>query len=495
MAGLVGFGAYVPEQRITSKEIQSVWPAAGRVPGIQTKAVTDYDEDVVTMGVTAAERAFAQTGVDPKKVGAVYFASTSTPCEEKSAAAVVQTVLGIPSEAVPVDISRSTRAGTIALQTCLSQVESGQISLGLVIAADSRLAPGGDMLEHSQGAGAVALLIGNDGIVAKVLGWSSASSEYTTIWRPAGEKFLRRHDDARVERESSYQRTVLKAGKDLLNRLSLTANDISHLAGSEPDGACLQKLSKPLGIASETLNIANIAPRIGDIGTASALIGLVSVLLSGKPGEKCLLLSYGPGIGSDACVVELTANIVERRNNSLSLDQIITEGRKINYPAYAKLVGVIPVALPLPDPISGYSSQPNMYREAEYVLGLTAQVCRKCGSLNFPYRDYCIDCRGQEFDRVKLPRRGKLVTFNIQYVMAIGPEEGPIVVGTIKLDGAAGERGGKVASAMVTCDVSKVHIGMPVELVFRRCGIELGIPKYGYKFQPIADSPATERGE
>jgi uncharacterized OB-fold protein len=101
--------------------------------------------------------------------------------------------------------------------------------------------------------------------------------------------------------------------------------------------------------------------------------------------------------------------------------------------------------------------------------------------------------RGQEFEKVKLPRRGKLVTYNIQHILAIGPEEGPLLVGTARLDGAEGVRGGKVATCMIDTDLSEAKIGMPVELILRRCGIELGIPKYGYKFKPIVED--SRKGE
>jgi hydroxymethylglutaryl-CoA synthase len=490
--GIVGYGAYVPEWRIAAKEINSAWPTSMRVPGIQSKAVTDVDEDVITMAVMAAERAFSHAEVKAEEVEAIYLASTSAPCDDKSGAAIIQTVLGLSNQVVPVDITHSTRAGTIALKACLNQVQSGQISLGLVIAADNRVASGGDMLEYSQGAGAVALLIGKKGIIAEISGWFSATNEFTNVWRPYGETFLRRHDDNRVERELGYLRTVVNTGENLLNQLNLAGKDLNYLAAAEPDGKCLQAVAKSLGMAAESSTAANIAPGIGDTGTAAPFLGLASVLGQGNPGEKAVVISYGSGCGSDAFALEMKAPILEKRQRTISFEQVIAGGRNLSYPAYAKRVGIISVPMMLPDPISAFATQPSMLREAEYILGLTALKCKKCGSLNFPYRDYCIDCRGQEFTKVKLPRRGKLVTYNIQHVLPISPEEGPLVVGTIKLDGAQGVRGGKVSSAMISCDPALVSFGMTLELVFRRCGMEQGLPKYGYKFQPVAET--TEGG-
>ncbi|MCL6559825.1 MAG: hydroxymethylglutaryl-CoA synthase [Firmicutes bacterium] len=487
MAGIIGYGVYIPGLRIAAKEIKMVWPVAGGVPGVKEKAVADFDEDTVTMAVTAAERALANAGIGAEKVEAVYVASTSAPCEEKSMAAVIQTVLGVPSGALSVDLGRSTRAGTLALMNCLAQVRAGDIKLGLVIASENRLARAGDMLEQSLGAGAVALVVGNERTIAEVLGSATFTTEFTSTWRPCGEKYLRRHDDVRLEREYGFQRAAVKAGQTLLARLGLTGEVFNYLATAEPDGRIIQTVAKMLRLPAEAAGPANLAPVVGDTGTVAPLLGLAAILEQGKQGEKALVISYGSGAGSDALAVELTGELAVKKEFSKALAEITGNRTYLNYHAYAKRVGLLPVPPALPDPLSGYGNQPGMLRDAEYLLALKALECESCGSLNYPYRDYCIDCRSQSFREVRLPRRGRIVTYNVQYVSPIGPEEPPVVVCTVKLDGAGGVRGGKVSGAMVMVDPARVRVGLPVELVFRRCGEELGLPKYGYKFKPLTN--------
>ncbi len=494
MAGIVGYGAYVPGLRISTKEIKAVWPAAGSVPGIKEKAVADFDEDVITMSVMAAERALAHAGVGAEEVDALYVATTSAPYEEKSVAAVIQTVLGVSAEALAVDFGRTTRAGTAALINCLAQIKAGEINLGLVIAGDNRLARAGDLLEQSLGAAAVALVVGKEKVIAEVFGTASFTNEFTNQWRPYGEKLLRRHDDPRLEREYGYQRAVVRAGQSLLARLGLPGTAFHYLATAEPDGRSIQGVAKALGLPAEAAGLANLAPFIGDTGTASPFLGLVAVLEQGKPADKALVISYGSGAGSDALAVALTEEITVQKQRALTLAEVTREKVSLNYPAYAKRVGLLPVPPALPDPISGYLTQPGMLRDAEYLLGLSALECTECGSLNYPHRDYCIDCRSQSFKQVKLPRRGRVVTYNVQYVSPIGPEEVPVVVCTVKLDGAGGVRGGKVSGAMVAVDPAQVKVGLSVELVFRRCGEELGLPKYGYKFKPLPETGNAGRG-
>jgi len=139
----------------------------------------------------------------------------------------------------------------------------------------------------------------------------------------------------------------------------------------------------------------------------------------------------------------------------------------------------------LPEPMSAIVTQPSGEREKDYELKLKALECKGCGSLNFPKRHYCIDCRGEEFEEVPLPRRGNIITFNFQYVVAVSPEQAPIPICTAKMEGAKGQYGGNVSSMMTDCKPEDVTVGGKVELIFRRCGQELGLVRYGYKFRPV----------
>jgi hydroxymethylglutaryl-CoA synthase len=83
MAGIVGYGAYVPRNRITSEEIALQW---GKVPEtirrglmIEEKSVPGHDEDTITISVAAARDAIARAGIEPARIGAVYIGSESHP--------------------------------------------------------------------------------------------------------------------------------------------------------------------------------------------------------------------------------------------------------------------------------------------------------------------------------------------------------------------------------------------------------------------------------
>ena len=83
MAGIVGYGAFVPRKRIRSEVIAQQW---GKDPGsirrglmLEEKSVPGIDEDTITISVEAARSALARSGIDPRKIGAVYIGSESHP--------------------------------------------------------------------------------------------------------------------------------------------------------------------------------------------------------------------------------------------------------------------------------------------------------------------------------------------------------------------------------------------------------------------------------
>ena len=75
MAGIVGYGSYVPHYRITVEEIARVWNKDGKKIsaglGVQEKAVASFDEDCCTMAVEAAREAVEVAGMDAQKIGRI----------------------------------------------------------------------------------------------------------------------------------------------------------------------------------------------------------------------------------------------------------------------------------------------------------------------------------------------------------------------------------------------------------------------------------------
>jgi 3-hydroxy-3-methylglutaryl CoA synthase len=132
MAGITAYGAYVPRLRLPLAAIGGGAPK----PGGPEKAVANWDEDSVTMGVAAAIACLQ--GVDRASVDAVLFASTTYPFKEKQGAAIIARALDLRRDVYTADLGDSLRAGTSALRTGLDAIKAGSAVRVLVVAADTR---------------------------------------------------------------------------------------------------------------------------------------------------------------------------------------------------------------------------------------------------------------------------------------------------------------------------------------------------------------------
>src|SRR5437868_6168150 len=107
--GIVGFGTYIPRIRIDRAAIAAAhkWSFPS-LRGKGARALANWDEDPVTMGVEAAR------AVDLAGVGDLAFASTTAPYADLQNAALVAAPLGLPTEIATADFGGSIRAGTSA---------------------------------------------------------------------------------------------------------------------------------------------------------------------------------------------------------------------------------------------------------------------------------------------------------------------------------------------------------------------------------------------
>ena len=91
MAGIISFGVHIPAYRLPRAAIAQHWETSG-LPG--ERAVANHDEDSLTMAVAAARNCLKH--VAPSRIGALYFATTTSPYLEKQSAALIAAVLSLP---------------------------------------------------------------------------------------------------------------------------------------------------------------------------------------------------------------------------------------------------------------------------------------------------------------------------------------------------------------------------------------------------------------
>ncbi|MFZ5500362.1 MAG: hydroxymethylglutaryl-CoA synthase, partial [Candidatus Micrarchaeota archaeon] len=157
MAGITGYGAYVPVYRIKTAEIARVWgEEADRIEnglGILEKAVGGVDEDTATIAVEAARNALLRAELDPKKLGALYVGSESHPYAVKPTGTIVAEAIGATPNLTSADLEFACKAGTAGLQIALAMVDARMIEYGMAIGADTAQGRPGDALEYSAASG------------------------------------------------------------------------------------------------------------------------------------------------------------------------------------------------------------------------------------------------------------------------------------------------------------------------------------------------------
>ncbi|MGQ9854737.1 MAG: hydroxymethylglutaryl-CoA synthase, partial [Candidatus Oleimicrobiaceae bacterium] len=131
MAGIVGYGAYVPRHRIRVEEIAKIWgadaPAYRRGLMLEEKSVPSPDQDAITMAVEAARHALQRAGIDPKAIGAVYVGSESHPYAVKPSGTVVAEAIDATPEVHCADFEFACKAGSEAMFVALGLVQAGVV--------------------------------------------------------------------------------------------------------------------------------------------------------------------------------------------------------------------------------------------------------------------------------------------------------------------------------------------------------------------------------
>jgi hydroxymethylglutaryl-CoA synthase len=338
--GIVGYGAYVPRNRISVEEIARVWGenAENYRKGLMVneKSVPDMDEDTITISTEAGRNALLRAGIDPKSIGAIYIGSESHPYAVKPSGTVVAEALGLGSELMTADFEFACKAGTAAIQVCYGLVKAGMIDYGLAIGADTSQGRPGDALEYTAAAGGAAFIIGKDPL-ATLEHTCSFTTDTSDFWRRNMEDYPKH--GARFTGKPAYFKHVTSAAKMLLDRTGTKPSDYDYAVLHMPNGKFPVTAAKMLGFTHDQLKQSLVVTRIGNCYSGSSPLGLSSVLDAAKPGQRIFMVSYGSGAGSDAFSFRVTDRILERRELAPKTEHYINRKVNIDYGMYVKLRG------------------------------------------------------------------------------------------------------------------------------------------------------------
>ena len=343
MAGIVGYGANVPSYRIKVEEIAKVWgddPVAlsnGLV--VNEKSVPSADEDTATIAVTAARYALARAQIDPQKIGAVYVGSESHPYAVKPTATIVAEAVCATPDLTAADLEFACKAGTAGIQMSMGLVESDMIEYGLAIGADTSQGAPGDALEYTASAGGAAYIIGKKDVLAEIKTTCSFTTDTPDFYRREGENYP--SHGGRFTGEPAYFKHVLSAAKKLFDKTDSQAADYDYACFHQPNGKFYLRAAKKLGFTPEQYSRGLLTPNIGNTYSGAVPLGLSNILDVAEPGDKIFVVSYGSGAGSDGFTLEVTDEILKKRDLAPKTEEIIANKTYVDYAVYAKFKGKI----------------------------------------------------------------------------------------------------------------------------------------------------------
>ena len=465
MAGIAAFGAYVPRYRLGAST--DGW--GSRVE----RSVANFDEDSVSMAVAAGLDCLA--GRERDLIDGLLFATTTPPYAEKGCASIIATALDLRRDIFTADITDVLRAGTTALKQALDSVTAGSAGQVLVIASDNRQgAPKGEA-ERNSGDGAAAFIVSSDDVLAQFEGSYSISENMMDVWRSAGDQFVRSWED-RFAIEEGLERIMGDAIAGFMERQGIAARDVAKVALYAPDGRRHSQLARQMGFAPEQLQDGMFG-RLGNTGAAFVPMMLASALEDATPGQLIVAASYGDG--SDVMGFRATSasgnggtgnGVSGHLNSGKSLD---------SYETYARWRDVWVTDAASRRPQSQSPSVSALWREGDRNIRFYGGTCNQCGFVQYPPQRVCVKCQARDDSSpVRLSDKpGRVFTYSMDYLA--GTTDTPLVIAVVDFDG-----GGRVLCMVTDRELDEVHIGMPVEMSFRKLRVVNGIHNYYWKAVP-----------
>ena len=477
MAGITSYGAYIPLQRLNRKVLVNAtgWSiSASPLPG--EKAVANYDEDSLTMGVAAAIDCLE--GVPRDKVDGLYLATTTPPYRERQNAAIVATALDLRPDIRTCDFTDSIKAGTGALLAAFDAVKAGSEGNVVVCASDCRMGRAGSAQEMTFGEGAAALLLGNTDVIASLEGSFSLSYDFSDQWRADGEKFNRMWEDRWI-RDEGYTKFIPEAVNGLLKKYKLNIKDFAKVIFP-----CIYLREHAAIAKALKLDAAQVQQEmlttVGDTGTAHALMMLVAALEDAKPGDRILVASYGNG--SDALFFHVTEHITKIKHRRGIKKHLASRKDLTNYEKFSAFRDVIPMEMGFRGEV-GPTRVSMAWRERRVILALCGARCKKCGTPQYPYQRVCVNPRCGAIDDMEYYRfsdkKGRLFSYTADSLaFSASPPE---MYGVVEFEG-----GGRFAFNLTDCEPNALKVDLPVEMSFRRKYVDYvrGIHGYFWKAAP-----------
>lgn len=477
--GISRHGAYFPRLRIERADIAKAhkWMNPGLAAGAKgSRAFCSWDEDSVTMAVEAGRNSLRGAAI---AVRSLTIASTTFPSANLSAAAVVGAALRMDESSVTSNVAGSPRAAT----TMLAEAFRERSGPALLIASEQQPAAPASAAELSSGAGAAALLLNDEAVIAECLASRTMTTHFVDRFRSAGSACDYVWEERWI-RDEGYGKLVPQVVAAALADARLTIDDVSHFILPSPMRAIEAAVARGLGFKGEPSS--RFEPALGFCGTAHGFLALSEVLDRAGPSEVIILVGFGQGV--DALVLRTTelcgtadagpGFAAAAQGGVMTHDylRLLSFQEQIQLDWGMRSEGAVKSALT------------EQYRSRAQLDGFVAGRCGECGTVQFPVLAYCVspECNApaSQFEDAPLADEPARILTITQDFLTYYPAP-PLCVGMVQFD-----NGARLLMEIVDGTNEEIVEGQALQMTFRikkRDEIR-GYDQYFWKATPVRRS-------
>ena len=303
------------------------------------------DEDAVTLGATAASRLLRRTGIDG--IRTLIFSTESGVDQSKAAGLFVQELLGLPANLRIYESKQACYSGTASLQAALGFVARNPDERVLLIMSDVARYAVDTAGEPTQGAGAVAMVIGHNPDLIDIEPVSGVWSQHIDdFWRPNDSSTPLVDGALSLQ---AYLTGLTSAWDDFRSRGGAPVAQIDRFVHHQPftkmSVKAFRHFQEHLGRDGEHLDEATqlepglqYTPLVGNSYTASLYVGLASLLHHDDTldGKRIGLYSYGSGATGEFFTVTVRPGYRDRIDAAAAAAEL--NGRtELDFTAYRDL--------------------------------------------------------------------------------------------------------------------------------------------------------------
>ena len=312
-ASITAIGGYVPEERLTNKDLESIvdtndeW-IQSRTGIKERRLLKDPNKATSFLAIQASKDLIIKNKVDPLTIDMVIVATTTPDMQIAATAAYVSSEIGT-NNAFGYDLQAACSGFLYAMSMASGKIESGRYKKILVVGAD-KMSSVIDYKDRStcilfgDGAGAVLFEPNNEGF-----GWideyfkSNGKDRESLCVKAGGSLFpatsssilkgdhYLRQDGRKVFKSAVSAMT--EASKNILNRNNLVGKDIDYLIAHQANERIIEAIADRMKLEPK-----KVLKNISDYGnTTAATIPLLLYDFKNqfKKGDKIIFAAFGGG--------------------------------------------------------------------------------------------------------------------------------------------------------------------------------------------------------